>query len=372
MKVNRKNSFFTAIVLSLILCCSFLITSFLPKNQELVVRDINVDEIGTLSYEEKTKQILSSFDNYNVSSDESKITFEGEIDMSSFDLTGFQFLSTSATNTTKKYMTKFDVETEKIYVTTQYLQEECVVFEETIEATPYYDEENNDYFIDMPSGEKISISETLLCDNLDECLTAEIVGTGVVVAFVAFAILVNDPTVIKNVTTVITQVITWVRSFFSWFFSLFTQKTTYQTSTVVTYVSTPSVTIQGTKYQTKELTKSNTDCLVQGCYYLCFADPTNGKMYISIFKIEFVIAQGIMYSPTLVPCIGNSNKDMIVSVFSLSQSAAYSLTCSVGIAKNTPEVHGTGYYYHYHSVYEKLTRQGDLARPHAFFLVFDI
>lgn len=107
-------------------------------------------------------------------------------------------------------------------------------------------------------------------------------------------------------------------------------------------------------------------------YYLCFADPTNGKMYISILQIDYDTALTIMCVPTLVPCIGNSNKDMIASIFTTSEIMAYEVAEQAGIYSIVPENHGQnkGYYWHYHSIYEVATRQGMLARPHAFFVNF--
>ena len=62
MKLFKKKTFFTSLALACILCLSFLLPSFAYVNNDLVTRNIDVNEIGTLSYEEKAQQLLNTFD----------------------------------------------------------------------------------------------------------------------------------------------------------------------------------------------------------------------------------------------------------------------------------------------------------------------
>ena len=76
MKLFKKKTFFTSLVLTCILCLSFLLPSLASINNDLATRNINVNEIGTLSYEEKAQQLLNTFDEYSILNDENNALYE--------------------------------------------------------------------------------------------------------------------------------------------------------------------------------------------------------------------------------------------------------------------------------------------------------
>ena len=56
MKFLNKKSIITSLVMVLILSLSFMFGSYLNTSNELAIRDVDVDSIGTLSYEEKIEK----------------------------------------------------------------------------------------------------------------------------------------------------------------------------------------------------------------------------------------------------------------------------------------------------------------------------
>lgn len=381
MFLKRRNNFI-ACFMSLLMCLSFLLPCVTSAKTTLTERDINVNELGMMSYEEKVEKILEPFDSYGGEVDEELLQFESTMEIVKTE-NNLQFLTNVQTGQVvlKEFNTILDTDKEVFYITTNYIVDDDVIYTEEIETVPYYDEETDDYFIEMPDGEIVSVKSQLLNDSLDNCLVMEAamagtagatVAAGAVVLLLAATIIVCDPTINTTITNVVVKVINWVRSFFRWFRSILKKVATYVTTQVITQTLTPAISISDVKYETKELTKDIVKTLSAAAYYLCFADPTNGKMYISILQIDYNTALTIMSVPILVPCIGNDNKDMIASIFTVSEIMAYEVTAQAGIYSVVPENHGQnkGFYWHYHSIYEIVTRQGTFARPHAFFVNF--
>lgn len=370
MKLFKK--IFAPVLMSVLLCLSFIMPSFINVNGAIKERTVDVEELGMLTYEQKVEQMLEPFDSYEADIDNNVLMLDLELSVDISDLSGFEFLTTLNDPIIKKYKTSLDIENEKFYIVTQYIQNGKIIDEEKVETEPYYDGENDDYLIAFPDGSIESVKESITANNnLNECFVATMVATSTVaVTLLAATILVLAPEITTSVITIVKTVYNWVKSFFSWFRSLFRRVATTVTTTVVTHVATPSISIDNVKIITQVLTKAILLTLSVTSYYLCFADPTNGQMYISVSPITHDIALTFMQFPTLVPCIGDTNKDMIASVFTVSNLMALSIAQEAGIASMTPENHGVskGYYWHYHSRYEIITRQGGLpARPHAFF-----
>lgn len=366
--------------MSFLMCLSFILPCITSAKNTLTERDVNVNELGMMSYEEKVEKILEPFDSYGGKVDEERLQFESTMEIVKTE-NNLQFLTSVQTGQVivKKFNTTLDTENEVFNIITNYIVDDEIIYTEEIETIPYYDEEIDDYFIEMPDGEIVSVKSQLLNDSIDNCLAMEAAMVGTVgaaaagvVLLLAATIIVCDPTTTTTITNVMVQVVSWVRSFFRWFRSIFKKVVTYITSQVITQTLTPAISVSDVKYETKELTKDMVKTLNASAYYLCFADPTNGKMYISILQIDYDTALTIMCVPTLVPCIGNSNKDMIASIFTISEIMAYEIAVQAGIYSIVPKNHGQnkGYYWHYHSIYEVATRQGMLARPHAFFVNF--
>ena len=372
--MRKLKTIIVSTFLGLILCLTAVIPNFFNISVSLPTRDVDVDNIGTLSYNEKVEELLSTFTTYSATAEDDMIYFEAEQELDLNAIAQLSFVSSTEDPVTVKYKTRLDVVNEKFYIVSEYIQNGIVVELIETETQPEYEEYSDDYYIVMPDGTKTSVKETFSQENLDECLvmtaTATATAAYAAAALLAATIVVMAPTIIETVTVVITQVVSWIRSFFGWFRSLFTKKTTYVATTTTTITATPAITIAGTRVETIAKTRDEVMVLDPDYYYLCFADPTNGKMYFSVNEIDYNTALAIMMYPVLVPCIGNSNKDMVASVFCIYQAMAYNLAVAAGIANTLPENHGIGigYYWHYHSVHTAWTRQGHYARPHAFYL----
>ena len=60
----KKRNIFVSCFLALIMSLSFVLPSIISSKNSIKMRTIDVNELGTLSYEEKAKQILEVFDEY--------------------------------------------------------------------------------------------------------------------------------------------------------------------------------------------------------------------------------------------------------------------------------------------------------------------
>ena len=353
------------------LCLSFLLPNFAYVNNDLVSRNINVNEMGTLSYEEKSQQLLNTFDEYSISNDENTISFEGFVDISSFDFSGIQYLSTTADTTIKKYKTDLDVDNEKFYIITEYIQDDVVVYSEKVETTPYYDEYEDDYYISMPDGTNISISESLSIENFNECsVTLAALGIALTAkeaaVLLSAVVVVAAPVIVEVVNVVVTTVVTWVRSFWSWFRSLFTKTTTVTTTTVTTTLSY-TISISNTKVDAKPYDKTMNFEIDQ--YYVAVADTDDGLLYVSSKPISNISALAILTTSSYVKSAHKgSNKSFVISLYTPTDTAASLIATEAGTFLGNPgAIHHfatkPGYFNHFHP---GLTYT-DLSHPHVFY-----
>ncbi|MBQ7977731.1 MAG: hypothetical protein IJ301_04010 [Clostridia bacterium] len=356
----------TSIALIVALVAVFVGSYYLrATSTELTTRDINVNEIGMLSYEEKVDQLLNEFDVYSYDYTNTEITFEGSLIRNLSDITGYQKLNTiDDSEVTKTYSTKFNVETETFTLITKFEQSGVVIKTTEESVIPYYDSTEDDYFIPLEDGTALSVAEALKDDNFNECVAIVDDAAILVAAALAITIVVAAPVIVDVVTTVVTQVVTWVKSFWSWFRSLFTKKTVTVTSSVVTTTITYPITISGTTYKLKKYEKTRYfDPL---SYYLALADTDDGFMYISTTPINESVARAVIYSATFVPSAHqNSKKSFVASVYTENQARASNIAATVGSMLGCPgNIHHyamkIGYFSHYHpgSIYHE---------PHVFY-----
>lgn len=393
---------FLKLFLVLLLCASFVcIASYNEivtcNANDFAVRTIDTDEIGQLSYSEKAEDLINEFDTYESVCTDTSLSFSGDILLAASSFTGFETLSTGNEEIKKSYATNYNFETNEFVLKVTYSSGEQIIdtLEEVVE--PIYDEVNDDVYF-YYEGNKVSVSELLKTDNVNDCVAivddAIIVGgvaisAAAVAAIVAGSLVVSvvaaDPTIVtKTITTVKTVVKTVskvvvekVTSVWRWFKRTVLKKKTVTstvTSTVTTTstiaITTPSITVNGTKIKTKELTnaKSELKALPANVYYLMFADPGDGKIYLSVSPITAEVAVSIMNIPIIVPRISNKNRDMIASVYTYKRVNAEGVTAIVGFSSRTPkgypENHSPekGYLPHYHSISEVNGQT-----PHAFF-----
>ena len=112
----KKRNIFVSCFLSLLMSLSFILPSIISSKNSIKLRSIDVNELGTLSYEEKAEQILEIFDEYDYSENDDRFTFKANIDVSSQDTTSLEFLDDNSEKTTKNFVLDFDYENEKYYV----------------------------------------------------------------------------------------------------------------------------------------------------------------------------------------------------------------------------------------------------------------
>ena len=360
-KTKNRLKFLSIMVAVVFLAVSLLSIAIRSTTvSDLQTRTIDVNEIGTLSYEEKVNQLLEDFDVYSYDYADNTITFNGEFTRDLTDFLNYQQLSTiDNTPITKAYSTRFNCKEEVFTLITTYSQNGIVINQTSDSVVPFYDEALNDYFITLEDGSKISVSESLELDNMENCVAiVAAVPLAIVAAALAVTIVVAAPTIVQVVETVVTTVVSWVRSFWSWFCSLWKPVTKTVTTTSVTTVATPALTIDRTTYKTKAVTKDDIKTRFgNSLYYLAFADPTNGYMYFSVVPITQAQAIAILNSAVYVPCIGNPNKQMIASTYTFYQASALAVAQVVGLNSRTPanfpENHGNGkpgYFWHYHTI----------------------
>lgn len=75
-----------SIALVLVLSASFVISGFLSSSNQLSTRTIDVDSIGTLSYEEKVEKLRSQFDTIDMTEDDGNYYFNGEMVIDQYNL----------------------------------------------------------------------------------------------------------------------------------------------------------------------------------------------------------------------------------------------------------------------------------------------
>ena len=311
---------------------------------------------------------------YSYEFNENSLSFNGEITRSVGYFSEFDFLSTITNGeVNQKYSTQLDLEEEKFVLIIGYYQNNELIEKTEQEAIPFFDNEENDYFIKLDNGQLLSVSETLNDNNMDNCLA--LVDDTAILLTVALAITVvaAAPYIANVVTTVVTQVISWVKSFFWWLRSLFAETVV---TTVVTQVASPSITIANTTYRTEAKTKADIQALDPSLYFAAFADPTNGIMYLTVVPIEEAAAVAILNTPIAVPCIGDTSRTMIASTYTFTEGNALKVASVVGLNARTPawapEVHGSnGYFWHYHTISSTITlgKGGveQISNPHSFF-----
>lgn len=372
MKLFKKKTIITSVFLTLILCFSFLLPGFINSKEIISTRELNVNQIGTISYEEKANQLLSSFDNYSINSNDSQITFEASSDISTLDFSQIQYLSTNATTTVKKYKTNLDIENEKFEIITEFIQDDKIVYTETIETTPYYDEYSDDYFITMPDGTIVSVSSCLETENFNECafvlaaLGVTLTATEVAVLLTSVAI-VAAPQIVEVVNVVYTYVVSWVRSFWSWFKSLWTTKTTRVETKTTTITIKYNITIANTKVEAKPYDKTKKYEL--GVYYVAIADTDDGLLYVSTSPIENLSALAVLTSSSYVKSAhSGSNKLFVISLYTPNQNSASLIATEAGtILGNPGAIHHLanrpGYFNHYHPGSEYTSS----SHPHVFY-----
>lgn len=322
----------------------------------LAVRDFDVSDIGTLSYEEKAQDVLEQFDTYAYTEKDGSIEFNGSLTKSVSEFGGFEYLNTlDESELTRNYSTKVNCETGMISLVITTTQNGEIIEQIEEETTPVYDEETDDYVIILDDGSKISVSESLLTDNLNPCVALLGVAAAAVVAIVIIVL-------VPVIETIVNAIVSAVTSFWSWLKGLFGKKSVF--TTVETKEITYSVSINNTTYKLEEynrvLKKYNDSRYFDNqLYYLAVADTDDGCLYISTTNVSELVAQTVLTSEILIETAhkdkhknGNLPK-FVLSVYTQNQQRAYNLAYAAGKKLGDPgALHHTarepGYFNHYH------------------------
>lgn len=348
-------------------------------NTELKIRDIDFNY--NQDSEIRSYELLNNFDSYISSFDEDSLNFEGDFLKPKSYYSNYQNLSTINEEDIKTtYITSFNVESETLYLTTKYYQDDILINEETISTIPYFDESKNDYFIKVDDNNSLSVKESMSANKIDECILNAIAITsiatastipgvgwaaaGVLSAAFVVTIVATRPEVKKVVKTVVNKVITWVKTFWNWFTSLFVKKEETITTTYIEEVITPTAKVNNRTYSTELANDAAIEKRKQkNSYYLAIADK-DGKMYLSTCSISKEVALTLMYTNiTLAVSTLAAKKSKIelyndyvsVSVYTFTRELAWDIvkilpsieTPSI-TSPHLPHYKGNGYFYHFH------------------------
>lgn len=353
---------------------------FFLMYKKKIIPDIRTIEVNQFTYEEQGQKMLNKFDEYDIDATETTLNFSGSMTVSLGEIFGFDFLSDVSGNAKKTFSISYNIETNEFFVEISYRDGEYLINTIKERGEPIVDEERDDAYMEI-DGQRVYFSEAFDINSLDNCIAlvddAAVVAVGLVVVAAVLLYVVCVPTarttVITTLQTITTTVVEAVKSFWSWLTSWVTRTTTTTVvQTTVATVYTPSLVLNNEKVETQEMTKEMIDKLPQGAYFLCFADSSNGKIYMSIVQITQSVAIGIMNTVILVPCIGKPSEQMVASIFSLNETHIFLVMDIVGYSVRTPrwypENHGIGkgYLWHYHSLSEIKVGSVYYA-PHAFF-----
>lgn len=359
MNTKRKNSFIACFMV-LIMCLSFILPCITSAKTTLTEREINVNELGMMSYEEKVEKILEPFDSFSGETNGECLQFESTIQIEKTDnnLQNLTFVENGQI-VEKRFSTVLDVEKEVFYITINYVLDNEIIYTEEIETVPYYDEETDDYFIEMPEGEIISVKKIINNEeNLQECLVMEttaVVSASVVAATLLLAtVVVLQPQIDVNVEYVTQTVVSWVRSFFKWFRSILKAVVRTITTAIVTQTISYSITYDYKTYKLKPFTK-NLVKSVTG-YYLALADTDDGLLYVCPVPLTMEKALPFLIASEAIT-IGSahkgSNKSFVLSLYTSTALMACTIAFEAGTLLGNPgailhTANRSGYFDHYH------------------------
>ncbi len=186
MKSFSLKLFLISISMAIIMLFSVLFMSYIKSDKTIATREINVSEIGSLSYEEKMNKIYDQFQNIETKNQGQFSYFSGEINLDTID-----FLSTGyeGDEFVNSYSSVMDNYNETISISKDLVIDGEVVETNEYEFATEYNEETEQFFFIDEEGNKIDILSELDNDNLDECLVLSMTAVTAIVAFGVLSIL---------------------------------------------------------------------------------------------------------------------------------------------------------------------------------------
>lgn len=170
-------------LLVLVMIVIFISPNFFNVNAALQTRNIDVDEIGTLSYEQKYDKMVSQLDDLQVDHQGGV----GYIRASLNDISPINYTTTADDNCNEEYLAVVDFENNTINLDYDLNINDEKVESGSLSADVFYDEVNEITYLILPDGLMVNVLEQFDESNMDECIT--ITAAATIFALVAFLII---------------------------------------------------------------------------------------------------------------------------------------------------------------------------------------
>ncbi len=162
-----------------------MLPGFFKQETTIATRDVNVSEIGTLSYEDKIDELTDNFENIEVSNEGEISHFSGDIVFEEVD-----YLSTSGekNDIVDSYKAEINNVEENISIESTIIIDGEVEQNISLNYDTYYDEANDKYYFVDENGNKTDIMATLESENFQECFFFTAIISAISVKMIAAAV----------------------------------------------------------------------------------------------------------------------------------------------------------------------------------------
>lgn len=203
--MNKKiKTIIMSCFMSFILFFSFILPTILNTKNQIKTRNIDVEELGTVSYEEKVEQIKNEFDSYEIEENEEILTFTGSINIENLN-----YLSSGddPIESTEIYSSTLNKQTEEISISKSISKNDEITEDYNDSFKLNYDEENDDYILTNDEGLSINILDELNDEsNVNECFCFSLFAAAFSIkAIVKIAVVVVAAVTVVSATKYIAQ-----------------------------------------------------------------------------------------------------------------------------------------------------------------------
>lgn len=392
---TRTKIVVVALAMALVMLFVGLFNGIPKTTREVCIRDVNLDEVGTLSYEDKAIQEMESFNNYDFKvseEDEDILLFNGNRTYSTSEFSDCDFVNLDDSDVDVEYSLKCNKKTTEISGSISYKQDNEIINQDEVNIVKVeYDEVDGSANIYFEDGSVVNSLDLLDGETVDDCsFAAAAAGIGTVLVKVVVVVLV---------VVVVIKVLSW---FFPWLSRKieqrrYEQRTQYQTTTVLT----PALIIDGIRFETKVKSKAEVEALPrynpnnEPIYYLAFTSgisSVNGKTDTVISNDGLYIGGELTFEQAIEALTTDKVTEVerddvtytyIPSVYTYYESDIMKVMNEVGYHSETPaykpewECNSVKGLPHYHpsDIYDLQVKKGKgtkTYRHHAFFINFDM
>ncbi|MBQ7407653.1 MAG: hypothetical protein IJW13_00020 [Clostridia bacterium] len=316
MKKQKFKIGLISTLLTAVLLVGFLLPSYIEDNSDLPVENVAMqtvyaDAVYETTVEDEIEAFLSVFDSYEYIVDEEQQLIIVRETMQSGEVTEIY----------ETYI-NYGVDASLTFPIITYIQSgEDIVESEIFVAVPYYDEEDDEFYIDI-DGELISVNDVI---NGNYSTNSRMVLEGVLssslliaAAYLATtAVIVCYPYIKTVVTTVTTMVTTFLSSFFSWIKNVFTS--IFVTKTEMTQVLCYRLTVFDREFELEKVTTIALEVQIENEYYLAIV--MSSDVYISAQSITE--QEAITVLSTSIPVLVNGAQFSLNTYTVLEMDALY-------------------------------------------------